>query len=132
MKLLKLFVVLALMSLTGVVVLFGFTRPVLRVVKSWTSPDKNYTLAVVQSDWDFRGLPFDVRPRYGVYIGRQPEPSYGHFIDYSFTPSSSDALGQVEKDIQRCQVEWSEQGVTLKAPSGHLLVVPRRWYEGGR
>lgn len=121
-----------LLALGAVLGLFLATRPVLRVVHSWTSPDKQFTLAVVQSDVDYRGLPFEARPRYAVYIGRQPEPVYGHYLDYSFTPANSDALGDIEKDIARCQVEWTDPGVTLTAPSGHVLFVPRKWYEAGR
>ncbi len=123
---LRVLVVLFLMAFSALVGLFVFTRPSLRVVQSWTSPDKQFTLAVVQSDNDYRGLPFDVRPRYGVYVGRQPEPVYGHWVDYSFTSMD------VEKDIQACQVEWSDQGARLTAPSGHILFIPRKWYEAGR
>ncbi len=117
---------MCLMALTGIVTLFVCTRPSLRVIQSWTSPDKQFTLAVVESDTDYRGFPLSVRPRYGIYVGRQPEPVYGHWIDYSFTSM------EVEKDIKACQVEWSDQGARLIAPSGHILFIPRQWYEAGR
>lgn len=125
-------VALILMGIGGSVTLFFATRPVNRVVKSWTAPDKSYTLAVIQADWDFRGFPFDKAPRYAVYVGRTPEPIYGHFLYYGFTGATEDTLWDVEKDIERCTVEWTDQGVTLTAPSGHVLVIPKKYYEGGR
>lgn len=129
--LLGLMAALILMGIGGSLTLFLATRPVNRVVKSFTGPD-GYTLAVVQADWDFRGFPFDKAPRYAVYVGRTPEPVYGHFLDYGFTGVSEDALWDVEKDIERCTIQWDQQGVALSSPSGHILFIPKKMYEGGR
>lgn len=129
----KILVVLTLTCLCALGSFFVATRPSNRVVKTWSAPDGEYHLTVIQSDRDFRGFPLQVRARYAVYVGREAgQPTYGHLVDYSFTPKSSDALGAIERDIERCQVEWSPIGVTLTAPSGHILFIPRSVYAGGR
>ncbi len=129
----KILAVLTLICLCALGFFFLATRPQNRVVKTWSAPDGQYHLSVIQSDRDFRGFPLDVRARYAVYVGREAgQPTYGHLVDYSFTPSSSDALSAIERDIERCQVDWGQGGVTLTAPSGHTLFIPRPAYEGGR
>ncbi len=129
----KVLAILTLICLCTLGFFFLATRPVNRVVKTWPSPDGQYYLSVLQTDRDFRGFPLEVRARYAVYVGRESgQPTHGHLVDYSFTPTSSDALGAIERDIGRCQVEWDESGVTLSAPSGHTLFLPRLAYEGGR
>lgn len=114
--------------LGSAIALFGLTRPSLKVVKTWKDPSVSMYLTVYESDTDWRGFPLNVQPRYAVYVGRESStPSYGHYVDLTF-------YGSLEStdSIRQSKVEWSDQGVTLRQPSGHLLFIPKAMYEGGR
>ena len=48
----------------------------------------------------------------------------------------SERLYNLAKDIAEyldvCKVQWSLEGVTLREPSGHTLLIPRDSFIGGR
>jgi len=109
------------------IALFMLTRPSLKVVKTWEKPGASMYLTVYESDTDWRGFPLNAQPRYAIYVGRSGTPSYGHYIDMSFygLPKETDS-------IRQSSVAWSDQGVTIRQPSGHVLFIPKAMYEGGR
>jgi len=114
--------------LVAAIALFVLTHPSLKVIKTWEKPNASMYLTVYESDTDWRGFPLNVQPRYAIYVGKTSgTPSYGHFVDMSFygLPKQTDS-------IRQSKVEWSDQGVTLSQPGGHVLFIPKAMYEGGR
>ena len=66
---------------------------------------------------------------YEIYVGRDSgKPSYGHFIEFSFTNGLDDTDTHIKKSV----VEWSDAGVTFKEASGHTLFIPKEIFIGGR
>jgi hypothetical protein len=116
--------------------LYVLTRPSLRVVSSWRQPEAvrydgfdPYYLSVVEGDLDWRGLPFALRRRHFIYVGLESgKPTYGHMVDFTFYPFPDDLVTYVRQST----VEWSDEGVTFRPPSGHALFIPKRMFIGGR
>ena len=120
--------VLAASFWLSAIALFMLTRPSLKVVKTWENPDASMYLTVHQSDTDWRGFPLNVQPRYAIYVGKgNGTLSYGHYVDMSFY-----GLLKEPDSIRQSKVVWSDQGVTMRQPSGHVLFIPKAMYEGGR
>ena len=89
-----------------------------------------YYLSVVEGnrDWSFF-LPGWER-HYYIYVGRESgKPSYGHSVEFSFYPEYEDDF---ENYVKKASVEWLETGVNFRAPSGHLLFIPKEMFLGGR
>jgi len=127
--------VLIVAILLTFVSLYTLTRPSLQVVKAWQQPativneETTYYLSVVKSDRDWRGFPFNMPRRYGIYVGRErDQPTYGHWLDFSFYPFPDSTIDHIRKSI----VEWTPSGVTFAPPSGHRLFIPRTMFSGGR
>ncbi|WP_392896451.1 hypothetical protein [Streptomyces sp. LN699] len=62
------------------------------------------------------------RHSYRMVIGRDPTPSYGHWVDVDA------ALGA--KGIE--STTWTESGVRVRFPTGHEIFVPARSFLYGR
>lgn len=107
--------------LVAAIALFVMTRPSLNVIKTWEKPNASMYLTIYESDIDWRGFPLNVQPRYAIYVGKTSgTPSYGHFVDMSFY-----GLPEQTDSIRQSKVAWSDQGVTLLQPSGHVLFIPK-------
>jgi hypothetical protein len=126
---------LALACLLSIIGLYTLTRPSHRVIATWEKPGEvgydgaAYYLSVVESDIDWRGFPLNWSRRYYIYVGRESgTPTYGHVFDYSFHPAGSD----LEAHIRQSVVEWSEEGVTFREASGHVMFIPQAMFVGGR
>lgn len=111
------------------------TSSVGRVVHSWEQPKEidykspgPFTLFVRERmpDWEFLGGP---SPRHGVFIGH--DNSYGHWFDCTFHAGSLDK-DEIDAYIRRAIVEWTEQGVSIKQESGHVIFFPKKTFTGGR
>jgi hypothetical protein len=112
------------------VALFVLHRPSSRVLGSWAGEGGGYHLTVLETDWDYRGFPFTFERNVEVYVGRDAgQPTYGHFVKYSFTRPFGETLDQ---HVRTCTVTWAGGGVTLAEPDGHRLYVPGAAYRGGR
>ncbi|MFG3345683.1 hypothetical protein ACGF1Z_11560 [Streptomyces sp. NPDC048018] len=57
-----------------------------------------------------------------LFVGRQPNPSYGHWIDVDA------ALGQ--RGVE--STEWTSEGVRVRFPTGHEVFIPARAFLYGR
>jgi hypothetical protein len=114
--------------------LFLLTRPSLREIMHWPSPDGHYHLILLEGDTDWRGFPFFTKPHYFFYAGRESHsPTYGHEQGYEL---HSDMAGYCEKDLSvylhKSTVTWSAEGLSFEEPSGHRVFIPKTAYEGGR
>jgi hypothetical protein len=111
-------------------------RQSFRVVAHWPqSPEVKYEAGdpyhflVVESDPDWRGVPFQLGRNYFLLVGREISgDQYGYRVDYSFHSPTAD----VEAHIRRCSVEWTPPGVWFREPSGQQLFIPSELFVGGR
>lgn len=118
------------------ILLWALHRPSLDVVHQWEQPASityddwgPYYLSVVESDLDWRGFPLHVERNHFIYVGRDAgSPAYGHMVDFSFHPYPED----LERFLDRAEVEWTAAGVLLELPSGHRLFIPADMFTGGR
>ncbi|MGI5447305.1 hypothetical protein ACQEVM_16275 [Streptomyces sp. CA-243310] len=62
------------------------------------------------------------RHSYKMVIGREPTPSYGHWVDVDA------ALGAEGVE----STTWTESGVRVRFPTGHEIFVPARPFLYGR
>jgi hypothetical protein len=119
-------------------------RDEMQIIATWKQPDNmNYSsfdpyyLSVVTADLDWGNMPFDASRKipfspsrnYFIYVGSDSgTPGYGHFINFSFHPGYTD----INTFIKSSQVEWTNEGVIFKPPSGHELKIPKKMFIGGR
>lgn len=127
--------IVAACPLIFVILFFILTRPSNEVVHKWQQPASitydgqgPYYLAVVKSDLDWRGFPFEIRRNYSIYVGRDPQPSYGHWVDLSFFPEPDD----MKTFLNKASTNWTDQGVELVLPSDHRVFIPKDAFTGGR
>ncbi len=67
-----------------------------------------YYLSVFENDIDWRGFPIELRRRYSTYVAREsPDPSYGHFIDFTFYTALTDTHDIITAFIH-VQTNWGE------------------------
>ncbi len=107
------------------------TRPTDKVIQTWKQPDNikydsfsSYYLSVVEGGMDISRFPFTAQRKYYIYVGRDSgKPTYGHVIDYSFHPDTSD-IYNVAEHIKKSSVFWSAEGVTFEEASGHTVFIP--------
>ncbi|HVU36992.1 MAG TPA: hypothetical protein VHC95_01520 [Opitutales bacterium] len=106
-----------------------------QVVAIWTQPETvhydgfdPYYLLVIEHGRKFEDFGF--RKIYAIYVGRdKDDPSYGHFIDFTFYPGGA---VDIETFIRDSKVEWTNDGVTFSPQSGHRLFIPKAMFIGGR
>ena len=112
--------------------LTGFAN---RVIHSWEQPQEieymrnsKYTLFVREKapDWSFL---LHRRARHEIFIGR--DDSYGHWFDCTFHGGWGDDT-KTDEYIRRSAVEWTEEGVSIKQESGHVVFFPKKTFVGGR
>ena len=120
----------------ALIITFLLHLPSMKVVARWRQPagipyDNRgpYYMCVVARDLDWRGFPLHLERNYFIYLGRdEGTPSYGDMIKYSFHTSYE----SIEEFLEKAQVQWTPEGVTLALPSGHRLFVPEDMFTGGR
>ena len=105
------------------------------MIATWEKPGEvqydgaTYYLSVVEGDIDWRGFPLYWTRRYYIYVGRESgPPTYGHVLDYSFHPVGD----EIEVHIRQSVVEWSDECVTFREASGHVVFIPAEMFVGGR
>jgi hypothetical protein len=84
-----------------------------------------YYLSVIERNtgWLF------TRTSYYLFIAHgKSAPAYGHYLDFSFFFVSKDH----DAEIKSSKAEWTLQGVTFTASTGHSLFVPKKSFIGGR
>jgi hypothetical protein len=133
-RLLKASLLAAWFSTALAIALFALTRQSLRELAEFSAPDGAYHLIVMQSDRDWRGLPFSVGWHYFLYVGRESHhPTYGHTVDYQLHPAMT---GFFDSDLgpyaRKAIVTWTNDGVTFQEPSGHRVFIPEAAYARGR
>jgi hypothetical protein len=115
--------------------IYHATSTVGRVVHSWAQPKEMdyksygpYTLHVREKmpDWRLLG---GRTPRHEIFIGR--DDSYGHWFDCTFHAGSLDE-DEIDAYIRRSTVEWTDEGVSVKQESGHVIFFPKKTFIGGR
>lgn len=117
-----------------IITIFGvlyYIHPTNRVIQTWKQSDDikydsfdPYYLSVVEGGMDISRFPFTIKRNYYIYVGRDSgKPIYGHFIDYSLHPNTSD-IYNVTEHIKKSNVIWSQEGVTFEEASGHKLFIP--------
>ena len=113
--------------LCSALTLYVSTRPTQRVLKTWACPATvpycpGLYLSVLEGAPDLDGFPFYIGRRYAIYVGRESgQPSYGHYLDYSF---NAEIVG-IEAHLAQTAVRWLPDGVTLAEPDGHTLFIPK-------
>lgn len=89
-----------------------------------------YYLSVVEEGMDVSRFPFSTKRRYYIYVGKDSgKPVYGHVIDYSFHPDTSD-IYNIAQHIKKSDVVWSEEGVSFNEASGHKVFIPKSMIRG--
>ena len=63
---------------------------------------------------------------YNILISKDIEPSYGHVINYI------DNYVISENDVTNTKLNWTNDGIEIHFPSGHILKVPKANFIGGR
>ena len=118
---------LLLAALLSALTLYFATRPTQRVLKTWECPAAvpycpGLYLSVLEGAPNLDGFPLHIGRRYAIYVGRESgQPSYGHYLDYSF---NAEIVG-IEAHLAQTAVRWSPDGVTLAEPDGHTLFIPK-------
>jgi hypothetical protein len=128
--------VIAISLLLTLVLLLLAAQPSNRVVWQDCQPQTiaygsfdPYCLSVVEGSRDWGGLPFSVTRRYFLFIGRGTDaPSYGHYLDFTFTFDGDDP----DAFIKASKADWTPDGITFRAKTGHALFIPKSAYIGGR
>ena len=124
-----------LASLLTSLLFIWLQRPSLKIVKSWKQSElisynsfDPYFFNVVTGNIDLGHLPFTVSRNYFIYVGKESnDVTYGHIKNYSFEYNDD-----IEEYLSLCSVQWSQEGVTFKEPSGHTLFIPKESFIGGR
>lgn len=114
-----------------------YIQPTDRVIQTWKQPDDikydsfgPYYLSVVEEGMDISRFPFSTKRRYYIYVGKDSgKPIYGHVIDYSFHPDTSD-IYNIAQHIKKSDVVWSAEGVTFNEASGHKVFIPKSMLRG--
>ena len=129
--------VIAISLLLTLVVLLLACQPSNRVIWQDCQPPTvaygsfdPYCLSVVEGSRDWSGLLLlNVKRRYYLFIGRGKDaPAYGHYVDFTFTFGGDD----LSAFIKASKVEWTPNGVTFTAKTGHALFIPKSAFIGGR
>lgn len=122
-------------SLITAAILLWFQRPALTVIKTWKQAAEinyqsydPYFFHVVEDNWDLGHVPFSINRNYFFYIGKeQTNVTYGHVKHYSFEFNQD-----LKSYLDKCQVDWTIEGVFFTEPSGHRLFIPKASFIGGR
>ena len=123
-------------ALLSIIFFIEISRPSLHILKSWEQPPSvrynsfdPYYLHIVEDTLDFGHVPYSVKRRYFIYVGKEAKNlTHGHVKDYSFDPE----IEGMEKFLNRSNVSWDENGVTFTEPDGHRLFIPKDSFLGAR
>ena len=122
-------------GVVGFVAIIWLQAPTNRVVAQWKqSANVHYTdfdpynLKVLDDGIIFQHL--ETEHVYEIYLGIDPAvPIHGHLFRVSFYPDDD---ADIEKFIQKSQVEWTNDGVTFIEADGHRLFFPKAMFIGVR
>jgi hypothetical protein len=124
--------VLLLAVLLATIATYLLNRPSNRVIAQWEQPasiaydsSAPFRLIVIERNTDWSDFPYTER-HYHIYVGS--EFPYGYWYRFPFYYHQLD----VESEIRKSTVEWTDEGVSLKAKSGEVLFVPKSVFAGKR
>jgi hypothetical protein len=117
--------VLLLVLILATIATYLLNRPSNRVIAQWEQPasiaydsSAPFRLIVIERNTDWSDFPYRER-HYHIYLGN--EFPYGNWYRFPFYYHQL----EIESEIKKSAVEWSDEGVSYKTKSGEVLFIPR-------